>query len=154
MSAKSRTKGQAGEREIAMLVRELTGWDVRRRVRQHDGDSDLEGVPGWSVEVKRHARATRSDIATWWAQAVAQAGRAGAVPVLFFRCDRDAWRAVWPVAVSLVDSRASTWSEYGWTVEGSIDAWCAVAREAASTSESPHGVCIRAQALRPEVATA
>jgi hypothetical protein len=46
MSAMQRNKGKTGEREVAAIVRELTGWDVRRRVRQHDGDSDLEGVPG------------------------------------------------------------------------------------------------------------
>lgn len=69
-----RDKGKAGEREVAELVRELTGWDVWRRVRQHGGDSDLEGVPGWSVEIKRHRTATRGDLAQWWAQTVAQAG--------------------------------------------------------------------------------
>jgi hypothetical protein len=73
MGAMSRTKGKAGEREIAALIRDLTGWDVRRRVRQHDGDSDLMGVPGWSIEVKRHARATRADLASWWQQTVDQA---------------------------------------------------------------------------------
>lgn len=46
MSRMQRDKGKAGEREAAELVRELTGWDVRRRVRQHEGDSDLTGAPG------------------------------------------------------------------------------------------------------------
>lgn len=31
---KPRTKGKSGEREIAALVRDVTGWDVKRRVRQ------------------------------------------------------------------------------------------------------------------------
>ncbi len=132
MSAMSRAKGQTGEREVAALVRDLTGWDVRRRVRQHDGDSDLEGVPGWSVEVKRHARATRSEIAGWWAQTVAQAERSDAVPVLFFRLDRDAWRAVWPIAVNLTEQRPPMWTAYAWTAEGSVEVWAAVARELAS----------------------
>lgn len=65
MSVTSRTKGQTGEREIAAIVRDLTGWDVRRRVRQHEGDGDLEGIPGWSVEVKRHRQAQRADITHW-----------------------------------------------------------------------------------------
>lgn len=106
MSAKQLTKGAVGEREIATIVRELTGWDVRRRVRQHDGDSDLEGVPGWSVEVKRHRSASRGDIAAWWHQTVNQAERAAALPVLFFRVDRDAWRAVWPLVVMLIQQQA------------------------------------------------
>lgn len=48
MSAMQRNKGKAGERELTGLLRDLTGWDVQRRVRQHDGDSDLVGVPGWA----------------------------------------------------------------------------------------------------------
>ena len=122
MSAMQRNKGKAGEREIAAIVRDLTGWDVRRRVRQHDGDSDLEGVPGWSVEVKRHATAARGDIRAWWEQARRQAN-AGQVPVLFFRRDRDEWRAVWPIDES---------HGYDYTAEGSIAAWACVAREAQS----------------------
>jgi hypothetical protein len=142
MTAMQRAKGQAGEREIAALVRDLTGWDVRRRVRQHDGDSDLEGVPGWSVEVKRHRAAQRHQIAAWWAQTVQQAARAPAgppdvaaarmprlLPVLFFRADRDQWRAVWPVSLGLVQQSAEQWRGYEWTVEGSVSAWAAVARD-------------------------
>jgi hypothetical protein len=125
---KSRNKGKAGEREIASLVRDLTGWEVRRRVRQHEGDSDLEGVPGWSVEVKRYARAARADVRGWWEQAARQAGESQ-TPVLFWRQDRDEWRAVWPVAASLAVQHADTWGGYGWTVEGSIEAWAAVARD-------------------------
>jgi hypothetical protein len=142
MTAMQRAKGQAGEREIAALVRDLTGWDVRRRVRQHDGDSDLKGVPGWSVEVKRHRAAQRHQIAAWWAQTVQQAAKTPAglpdvasarlprlLPVLFFRADRDQWRAVWPVAVGLVQQSAELWHGYEWTVEGSVAAWAAVARD-------------------------
>ncbi len=135
MTAMSRTKGKAGEREVAALVRNLTGWEVRRRVRQHAGDSDLEGVPGWSVEVKRHAGAGRADIARWWAQTVAQAERADAVPVLFFRLDRDAWRAVWPIALHLTEQSALMWTDYAWTVEASVEAWAAASRELATTNE-------------------
>lgn len=130
MSASQRNKGKAGERELAAAIREATGWDVRRRVRQHDGDSDLEGVPGWSVESKRHKEAQRGDIRAWWAQTVAQAERAKALPVLFYRRDRDEWRAVWPVSVGCVTQSAEMWTGYQWTVEGSVMAWAAVAREA------------------------
>ena len=122
-----RAKGASGEREIASIVRELTGWDVRRRVRQQDGDSDLEGVPGWSVEVKRHRSASRGEIAAWWRQIVRQAERAAALPVLFFRVDRDGWRAVWPLAVLLTHQKADYWKAYEWTTEGSAEAWAAAA---------------------------
>ncbi|MDR2214626.1 MAG: hypothetical protein LBE59_02155 [Nevskiaceae bacterium] len=134
MGSKSRSKGKSGEREIASIVRDLTGWDVRRRVRQHEGDSDLDGVPGWSVEVKRHASAGRADLCQWWRQAEAQARAAGLLPVLFYRRDRDEWRAVWPVSTMLSPSAA--WSGYEWTVEGSIEAWAALAANLVASQES------------------
>lgn len=128
MGAMQRTKGKVGEREVAALIAEHTGWEVKRRVRQHDGDSDLEGIPGWSCEVKRHASATRSEIAGWWRQAVAQA-KGALLPVLFYRLDRDSWRAVWPAAVGLSVQCAEMWRGYEWTAEGTVEAWAAVARE-------------------------
>jgi hypothetical protein len=137
MSASSRTKGQSGEREVAALLADLTGLQVKRRVRQHDGDSDLEGVPGWSVEVKRHARAPRASVRSWWAQAVAQAARTGCVPVLLYRADRDEWRAVWPLSCLLVEQHAATWIGYAWTVEGTVQAWAAVFRETVQTVAMP-----------------
>jgi hypothetical protein len=121
MNAMSRTKGNAGESEVAGMVRDLTGFDVSRRVRQHDGDGDLKGVPGWSIEVKRHAGAGRADIARWWAQCTAQAGALR--PVLFYRLDCDSWRAIWPLGMHL----AAAWCEYPMTVEGSVAARAAVA---------------------------
>ena len=132
MTAMQRRKGQAGERELAGLIRDHLGLDVRRRVRQHDGDSDLEGGPaGWSIEVKRRAGVILpSDIAAWWRQACAQAG--DLIPVLFFRADRRDWRAVWPLAIHLVEQHASMWGDdLRWAVEGSIEGWCAAAREIA-----------------------
>ena len=129
MGMMQRNKGKSGEREIAALLADLTGWVVQRRVRQRDGDSDLEGAPGWSVEVKRHAKAARASIRQWWAQAPEQAQRTGLVPVLLYRQDRDEWRAVWPLGVHLAQQNAAMWTGYGWTAEGSIEAWAAVARE-------------------------
>ena len=129
MAAMSRNKGKTGEREIAAILADLTGCRVQRRVCQRDGDSDLEGLPGWCVEVKRHARATRASVATWWRQAVAQAEAAGGIPVLFWRQDRDEWRAVWPVATTLAMQRADMWTAYEWTAEGSIEAWAAIHRD-------------------------
>jgi Holliday junction resolvase len=129
MGAMSRNKGNVGEREIANLLADLTGCKVRRRVRQREGDSDLEGLPGWCIEVKRHAKASRSDVAGWWRQAVSQSEAAGSIPVLFWRQDRDEWRAVWPLAVSLTMQHAAMWTGYQWTAEGSIDAWAAIYRE-------------------------
>lgn len=120
MSAMQRTKGQKGEREAAGLIEELTGWKVRRRVRQHDGDSDLVGVPGWSVEVKR---AKEAHIAAWWRQAVQQAAQDGTTtPVLVYRIDRRDWRAVWPSGYGPLE-------DLEWAVEGPIQVWAAKARD-------------------------
>lgn len=94
MSGSQRTKGKVGEREAAALLRTLTGGDVRRRVRQHDGDDDLV-LPGWAVEVKRYATAPRGEVARWWRQACEQARRTGQQPLLLYRADRQGWRACW-----------------------------------------------------------
>ena len=123
MSKMQRTKGQSGEREIAALVRDLTGFDVRRRVRQHDGDSDLEGVPGWAVEVKR---AKDSRLPEWWLQTVEQARRGRAKPVLFYRLDRRQWRAVWPLSLLV---GGEDWGGLEWTCETTPEGWAAVMRE-------------------------
>lgn len=126
MSAAQRSKGQRGEREVAGIIRTLLGVEVRRRVRQHDGDSDLEGLQGWVVEVKRRRQAARGDIRQWWHQAEEQARKTGAgLPVLFYRLDRHDWRCVWPLAAAL---GGNGWHGYEWTVEGTPDAWAAVAR--------------------------
>jgi hypothetical protein len=95
VSGASRNKGKVGERELAGLLTDITGHEIRRKVRQHDGDHDLEGLPGWSIEVKRHAAAPRSSIANWWKQAFEQAQRTDIRPALFYRADRGPWRAVW-----------------------------------------------------------
>lgn len=124
----SRLKGARGERELAALLRDLTGLDVRRRVRQHRGDSDLVGVPGWSIEVKRHAKTTPATVAAWWAQAVAQAGPAE-LPVLLYRLDRRHWRALWPLGVHLALQPGTSWLGFELTIEGSLEAWATVARE-------------------------
>lgn len=138
MGAMQRNKGKAGEREAADLVRQFTGWDVQRRVRQHDGDSDLVGVPGWAVEVKRHRTALPGEVARWWAQAEAQAAREGpgVLPVLLYRADRAEWRAVWPLAV-LLAGPGPTWSGIAWTADTMVQAWAAVARELDARKGAP-----------------
>jgi len=90
-------------------------------------------MPGWSVEVKRHASAKRADIRTWWEQAEAQAKSSGLLPVLFFRANRDEWRAVWPVG-TLVE--ADPWTG---TMDGRriLSAWSTIAREIAAAMGPP-----------------
>ena len=127
MTATKRNQSKMGERQATSLVRELTGWDVRRRVRQHEGDSVLPGALGWSIEVNRHRSASRADIARWWAQAVTQAGEL--LPVLLYRVDRGDRRAAWPLAVLLVEQLADYGQGAEWSTDTGVAAWSAVARE-------------------------
>lgn len=99
--AMSRSKGQRGELEAAAVLSDLLGHPVRRRVRQHDGDSDLEGPPGWCwcVEVKRVKACPPSMLAQYWEQAVRQAEQVGLLPLLMLRVDRAKdWSCYWPAA--------------------------------------------------------
>ena len=124
----SRTKGQTGEREVAAIIRELSGCDVRRRVRQHAGDADLEGLPGWSVEVKRHAQTPPGMLALWWAQTVRQAGDTKALPVLFYRADRAAWRCVWPADLCASPRPHAIRPGYAHTLDALPEVWWPMAR--------------------------
>lgn len=124
----SRTKGQSGEREVAAIIRELTGHDVRRRVRQHQGDSDLEGLPFWCVEVKRHAAVTPFKLWQWWSQAVDQARASQSLPVLFYRGDRAEWRCVWNADLHRRPIPQPLNSAYEATVTGTPETWWALCK--------------------------
>ena len=102
MGGMSRNKGKAGERELALMLSSLTGHEVKRRVRNLAGEDDLVGLPGWSIECKRYAAVTPSLLAGWWQQAIEQARRIDARPVLFFRADRADWRVRWLASLHAV----------------------------------------------------
>lgn len=121
MGAFSRSKGKRGELELAHIIADLTGWEVKRRVRQHDGDSDLEGIPGWCVESKNCATLK---IPEWWEQTVTQAQKRMEAPVLFYKVARKGWQAMWPVSVLIGEE---IWADRTYTVTSSIEAWAAVA---------------------------
>lgn len=124
MSAFSRNKGKAGEREVCRLIQDLLGINATRRVRQHGSDSDILGVNGWSIEVKNAAEQRLSE---WWRQTVEQSGPD--VPALFYKVPRKGWRVRWPLAILLVNQRGGMWSEEAWTADTTPEAWAAVVRE-------------------------
>ena len=130
MGGLSRDKGKSGEREVARLLSDLTGYDVRRRVRQHLGDSDLEGLPNWEIEVKRYAAASPAVIKLWWLQAVQQSRKTNAWPVLFYRLDRSDWRAIWPAQLHLSPRPSTLSASFDDTVSGTPATWWALVREA------------------------
>ena len=131
MGAMSRNKGKRGEREVAAIISDLLGVSASRRVRQREGDSDILGVPGWSIEVKRCEKADPADIRRWWAQAVAQALATSecVLPALFYRPSRRDWRVVWPASALLAGDTA--WLDYEQTAESSPEVWASVVREVA-----------------------
>lgn len=121
----SRTKGARGERELAALLREVTGHDITRRVRNLKGEDDLQGLSGWSIEVKRYKAITPSLVATWWRQAKRQAAAIGCEPVLFYRADFGWWRAVWSAELLLTKSQPCELPENA-IIEGDPQTWWAV----------------------------
>ena len=86
MSAMQRTKGQAGEREVANILSSALGVEISRNWQaQFDGGAfDLIGLEGWAVEVKR---AKVENKKAWWQQAVKQAEAKKLIPALVYRID-------------------------------------------------------------------
>jgi hypothetical protein len=107
MSKMSRTKGQSGEREVIDLLQptldavvrghglDPNNFPIQRNTVQSDrGGSDLTGLPGLAIEVKRCETLA---IESWWEQCTEQAMGPRmigfrAVPVLFYRRNRTPWR--------------------------------------------------------------
>ncbi len=56
MSHPSKTKGDKAEREVAALISDLLGVECRRKLGagRSDDEGDLEGLPGWTLEVKNY----------------------------------------------------------------------------------------------------
>lgn len=91
MSASQRRKGAAAEREVLKLLGEELGEALSRNLSQtREGGADCIAVRGWAIEVKRQERLSRP---AWWRQAVEQAERVGARPMLLYRRSREAWTA-------------------------------------------------------------
>lgn len=92
MSASQRRKGAAGEREFLKALGAELGELLTRNLQQtREGGADCLCVKGWAIEVKRQEALCRP---TWWRQAVKQAEKAGAQPMLAYRRNREPWR-VW-----------------------------------------------------------
>lgn len=93
MPINSRDKGARAEREFAALVADHLGVKMRRNLEQsRAGGHDLDGLPGWAVEVKARAEAPPAGaLARMWAQTQDQARRVGARPLLAVKIDRHGW---------------------------------------------------------------
>lgn len=90
MSAKSKRKGSAGEREVASLLAPLFGEGVKRglaQCRDASESADVEGTPYW-IESKRYKGIAACRFLD---QATKAALGDGRPPIVFMREDRGAW---------------------------------------------------------------
>jgi hypothetical protein len=109
MTINSRVKGQVGEREVvhklnAIIEQVLGAYDwhedvvnaARKCIQRNQnqsavGGSDLNGVFGLAVEIKRQENV---QIEKWWEQCTEQAARNAEHPVLLYRKNHQPWRCV------------------------------------------------------------
>lgn len=138
MGAMSRNKGAAGERELARLLSDELGVEVTRNLLQYQkaGCHDLNGVPGWCLEVKRRAKVTEGEKRQWWDQVRAAAvsmllaGRDTANPAVLYRADRQQWRALVALtSVAYPRETGATVPPFEYTADVGLEAFCWVVRE-------------------------
>ena len=113
MGSKSRTKGKAGELEVAAILRAYGPFPNAERdleqVRGTENGRDIIGTPGFVVQVKRHARVTQSVIENGLTEAAGSAADDELVACVH-RSDRQDWR----ITMNLLDwcemaMRAASW---------------------------------------------
>lgn len=129
----SRAKGAAGEREF---IKELGSWigdelvaPMKRNLEQtRVGGHDIVGLDGWAIEIKRYRVIKEGDIAKFWAQAVEQAERIEAKPVLAYREDFKSWRVRLAMGDLIPDGFYLN-NGVEWTAELSMEAFGSIVRE-------------------------
>ena len=127
MTAKSRNKGSAFEREIAQRLDALLGIKFVRNLEQvrtaAHGDliADDPAFP-FSIECKRYATGI-SCLTAWKEQASKAAAMCGKTPAVIFKFDRRPVRVAIPFAAVCSASPPNEW------VEISLDGLAYVARE-------------------------
>lgn len=88
----SRNKGANAERELAAVINEHLGTDMRRTPLSGgmDWKGDIQGWDGYHIEAKRQERLA---IPAWVEQAEADCPE-GSIPLVAFRQSRQPWRVV------------------------------------------------------------
>lgn len=126
----SRKKGASAERELAKILREKYGIEIKRNLNQtREGGYDLVGLEGFAIEVKR---AEKLLIKKWWEQAVNQSEPGKTLPVLIYRQSRQPWSVVVPlnflVCSSLCCGSISSEELVGHRATISLDAFIIMAK--------------------------
>ena len=120
-----RMKGANFERECARMLFERTGIEAKRDLEQYRAKDhgDLIGVPGWTIECKRHANGTTWKQA-WWNQVLEASKESKSQPALIYKYDRCPIRVV---------VKLSSISPYYYdkdnVAEVSFDTWCMLVAE-------------------------
>lgn len=133
----SRAKGAAGEREFCKALSEHLGdalvEPLKRNLEQtRNGGHDILGLDGWALEIKRYKKVKESDIESFWKQAVEQAKRVGAEPVLAYREDFRSWRVRIPWGFMM----DGDWDDdVDFTIELSLKAFATMVREQHSATQ-------------------
>ena len=118
----SRTKGRAGEQEVARILRSELNIDITRNWQMQAAGgkcrTDLLGVEGWAIEVKR-AKKWSND---WWTQSANQASVINEKPVLIYKLDYRPWRV-------RCFARDIGCAHHHFLIEIDLLDWCEVVRE-------------------------
>ena len=121
-----RAKGKAFEREVANLIKDHTGFDVKRNLMQTaEGGHDLLGVPGFAIECKRYASVKHGDLLKFWQQTVKQARQISQTPCLIVKEDRQPIR-VYIVWTGILGMGAYDWDDFNCTAGISMELFCAI----------------------------
>lgn len=129
-----RAKGKSFEREVANVIKDRTGFDVKRNLMQTaEGGHDLLGVPGFAIECKRYASVKHGDLVKFWGQTVRQARAIGQAPCLIVKGDRQPIR-VYVVWTGLLGMGAYDWDDFHCAAGISIDLFCAILTDGVDAS--------------------
>ena len=125
MPINSRNKGAAFERQIASIIKDELGLEVKRNLDQYQskGCYDLVGLHGYALELKRYASITDSMKRTFWKQALEQTGEYEE-PILIYKADRQETRVVMLANDGLFDDE-----DYNGTIDVSLHYFLALVRE-------------------------
>lgn len=142
----SRAKGAQAERSFIKELSEYLGdaltEPMKRNLEQtRKGGHDIVGLDGFAIEIKRYKRIKEGDIVKFWAQAVDQAKRVDAEPVLAYREDFCSWRVRIPWGFMMDED----WDEdVDFTLELSLKAFATLVRErilsGLQSNEPPHKI--------------